>query len=424
MLKYISILLTGVLFSFYFFPFEFSFLPGINTKMGLAVVGLLIAAYRLIQERGFATPKNITKVVVFAVLVSLVGFISVILNNTPDYAYATYVVSMAVWLSGAFAICSIIKSVHGDVTVEVLTIYLSAVCVFQCFAALIIDSNVAVKNFVDTYIMQDQVMLTELERIYGIGASLDTAGVRFSICLILLAYYINNKKAELTTFQTIIAIVAYIIIAVVGNMFARTTIVGVVISLLYAFLTFRPQRVSSAFLRFARIALVIIACAIPLSIYLYNTNAQFYELSRFAFEGFFNLFEKGEWQIDSNERLKTMIVFPDNAKTWIIGDGYFTNPYYTDPYYVGYQPGGYYMGTDIGYCRFIFYFGLIGLTAFSLFFVIVAKECIKVLREYRGLIFFILLLGFVIWLKVATDIFLIFALLLCVGNIRQGVPQI
>lgn len=76
------------------------------------------------------------------------------------------------------------------------------------------------------------------------------------------------------------------------------------------------------------------------------------------------------------------------------------------------------MGTDIGYCRFIFYFGIIGLLAFSYFFIQVAKECIVSLKEYKLLILFILLLGFVIWLKVATDVFLVFALFLCVANMQ------
>ena len=77
------------------------------------------------------------------------------------------------------------------------------------------------------------------------------------------------------------------------------------------------------------------------------------------------------------------------------------------------------MGTDIGYLRFIFYFGLIGLIAFSIFFVTSAKVCVAKLPEYKLLILFILLLGFVIWLKVATDVFLVFALLLCVANLRD-----
>ena len=170
--------------------------------------------------------------------------------------------------------------------------------------------------------------------------------------------------------------------------------------------------------------MLILIVVIPLCKYLYENSPQFYQLSRFAFEGFFNLAETGEWEIDSNEKLKAMIVFPDNMKTWVIGDGYFENPYHTDPYYIGYQPGGYYMGTDIGYCRFIFYFGLVGLFAFSFFLTSVARECVVLLPKYKMLILFILLLGFVIWLKVATDIFLVLALFLCIGNMQDETPQL
>ena len=221
-----------------------------------------------------------------------------------------------------------------------------------------------------------------------------------------------------------LAVVAYMWVAVVGNMIARTTIVGVSLSLLYAILTFKPTNVSLSFFRVARSVLIILVVVIPLSKYLYGSNQQFHDLSRFAFEGFFSLAETGEWEIDSNEKLKTMIVFPDNAKTWIIGDGYFDNPYYTDPTYVGYQSGGYYMGTDIGYLRFIFYFGLIGLVAFSYFMISVAREGLSTLPNNKLLILYVLSLGFIIWLKVATDVFLVFALLICVGNMQDEIPQL
>ena len=56
-----------------------------------------------------------------------------------------------------------------------------------------------------------------------------------------------------------------------------------------------------------------------------------------------------------------MYVFPDNLKTWLIGDGYFSNPYNIDPYFTGRFVGGYYMSTDVGYLRFIFYSGLVGI---------------------------------------------------------------
>ena len=419
MLKYILTLITGIAVSFYYFPFEFSFLPGINTKMALAVLGLAIILIQWAKKKDTFVNKNVFAIIFASSIVSLIGFVAVVLNNTPDYAYATYTVSMAVWLSAAYAVCSILRYVHGSLTVENITAYLTFVCVFQCVMALIIDSNAAIKTFVDTYVLQDQVLLTELERIYGIGAYLDIAGVRFSACLILLTFVINKNKDMMSNWQMATGVVAYVVIAVVGNMIARTTIVGVCLSLMYAFLTFRPNRVSNSFFRLLKVGLVVLLVALPLSVYLYNNNSQFHELSRFAFEGFFNLFENGEWKVDSNEKLKTMIVYPDNVKTWIIGDGYFSNPYRTDPTYVGYQPGGYYMGTDIGYLRFIFYFGIVGLLAFAVFFIITARKCMTVLPEYKLLILFILFLGFVIWLKVATDVFIVFALLLCVGNLRD-----
>lgn len=414
---------TGIIVSFYYFPFEFSFLPGLNTKMGLAVVGILLAILNLMEKREVKFPRNLLTLEVLAVFVSLVALVSVIINNTSDYAYATYFVSMTVWISGAYAVCSLIKKVNNNLSVDNLTVYITCVCVAQCMLALIIDSSVSVKLIVDTYILQGQEFLTEVDRLYGVGASLDTAGVRFSACLIMVVYVINKNKSQMSSVLLFISIVAYVFIAVVGNMVARTTMVGVGLSLFYALLTFRPENVSRSFFRVLRVLLMTLVLVVPLCMYLYDTNLQFYQLIRFAFEGFFNWAEKGQWEIGSNEELKTMIVFPDNFKTWLIGDAYFFNAY-MDPYYLGESLTPYYMGTDIGYLRFIFYFGIIGLIVFSFFFVLTARECITMLPEFRLLILFILVLGFVIWLKVATDVFLVFALLLCVGNMQDETPQL
>lgn len=158
---------------------------------------------------------------------------------------------------------------------------------------------------------------------------------------------------------------------------------------------------------------------VPLSTYLYSNNEQFYKLFRFAFEGFFNYVEYGEWETASTDKLRTMYVFPDTLKTWIIGDGYFSNPHYSDPNYVGKTTKlGYYMGTDVGYLRFIFYFGMIGLLAFSAFMIYSAKICMKNLSPYKDLFVLLLLSNFVIWFKVSTDIFLVFALFICVANLQ------
>ena len=150
----------------------------------------------------------------------------------------------------------------------------------------------------------------------------------------------------------------------------------------------------------------------------YNNDSTIHANLRFAFEGFFSLVEKGEWDVASNNTLKGMIVWPDNLHTWILGDGYIVNPK-DDPYYVGEITGGYYKNTDIGYLRFIFYFGIIGLLSFTTFIVMSARACMVRLPKYSSMVLILLILGFVVWLKVSTDLFFIFALLLCVDIIQE-----
>ena len=165
--------------------------------------------------------------------------------------------------------------------------------------------------------------------------------------------------------------------------------------------------------------IAIILIAIPISVYFYNTNPGTMKLFRFAFEGFFNYFEKGEWYVASNDTLSTMVVFPETFKTWLIGDGYFSNPTNTDPYFIGQVTGGYYMGTDVGYLRFIFYCGVIGLIAFSVFIIRCAHYCTKDFSDCKLLFWSICLLNFIIWLKVSTDIFLVFALFLMINTVND-----
>lgn len=50
--------------------------------------------------------------------------------------------------------------------------------------------------------------------------------------------------------------------------------------------------------------------------------------------GFFNYFETGKFETNSTNMLSAGLIFPDNLKTWIIGDGYMASGA-NDPYYIG-----------------------------------------------------------------------------------------
>ena len=421
MIRFFIIFFTAVVTSLYYFPFELVALPGINTKMAMAVVGILVSIYRLAINRNTIIPKNVLVLSIMAGLVSLAGFFSVVYNNTTDLAYATYLISMWVWLSAALVVCTLIEKVHGKLNVPLVCHYLIAVSVGQCLMALLIDFNPAVKNVVDTYISQDQELLNEIDRLYGIGAWLDVAGTRFSACLIMIAFLMNIHKERLSVKQIWVYMISYAIIGVVGNMVARTTSVGIAISLLYLLVVFKPWEFSilKSSLGIWKHIVIAVLVLIPIVYVLYTTNDQFRQLFRFAFEALFNFIEKGEWETSSTNKLQTMYVFPESWKTWIIGDGYFSNPY-SDPNFVGKYIGGYYMGTDVGYLRFIFYSGLVGLIAFSAFIIYASYTCMINLQRYRVLFVLLLFSNFVIWLKVATDIFLVFALFICVANLQDN----
>lgn len=411
--KILSILLCTCCTSLFFFPFEFDALPGLNTKKILAVIGLLFLGYNLSRQKSGMIQKEIFLLFGCAALVSLIGLCSITLNNTPDYSYASYIMSMWVWLSAAYAVCSIVKMTHRKISFYHVTNYLIAVCVLQCFLALFIDSNESLKMIIDNYINQGEDFLnsSNVKRLYGIGASLDVAGSRFAVVLVLITYInLNSNQFSSRSYQPLY-LASFLIIAIVGNMIARTTTVGLILALCYWIINLNRQwHELKGNYKYIAYSIIVIALIIPITVYLYDNVPSIHKNLRFAFEGFFSLAETGEWSVASNDKLRTMYVFPDNLKTWIIGDGYFSSPRDIDPYFIKKIVGGYYMGTDVGYLRFIFYFGLSGLIAFSTLIYYAYRICAQKFPIYKNLFLLFLLINFIVWFKVATDIFLVFAL--------------
>lgn len=422
MFRMLSILGLIIATSCYIFPFEFKVLPGVNTKMAMAGLGLISLFFNLAKERNSIVNKQIFEISLIALLISLVGFFSMIYNNTNDTSYATYIVSMWVWLGGAYFVILLMRKIHGNVSIVIVGNYLIAACVMQCILAIMIDRIPVVFNTVNRYIGNFGVGgnvegFEDSGRLYGIGAAVDFAGIRFVAVLIMIACLvieINN-----TFFRKLVPlyIMAFIIITVVGNMMSRTTVIGTLFAILYWIYMTRMNHaiISKEMIRLWKFVLGFLIVLIPIIIVLYHTNDFVYHNIRFAFEGFFSMVEKGYWETNSNNILKNMYRFPESFKTWIIGDGYFDNPT-NDPYYIGYMWKGFYMGTDVGYLRFIFYFGLLGLLLIMGFMFKVVQINIKRFPRYKIMFMLLLVVNYIIWFKVSTDIFPILSLLLMVDS--------
>lgn len=410
------VLLT-ILTSFYLFPFEFTFLPGVNTKMAMAGFGVILLGIELARKRESLIDRDFFELSLWAAAVSLISFFAVVWNDTHDYTYATYLVSMWVWLAGAYVVVRAIRGLHGGVSVERVCNYLIVVCVAQCLIAYAMSQIPALKHFVDGFLGSTGFMGRTENRMYGIGASLDVAGSRFSVVLVMIVY-LMARIAETSRWKRLILYLgAFVIVTVIGNMMSRTTSVGAIVALCYLFWRSRiwTLHLTPGMRRIYGWFAVVLLVATSVFVYGYQTNPAFRSNLRFGFEGFFSLVEEGRWDVHSNEILKNMYVFPDNTKTWLIGDGYFENPNSAEPYYVGPNWGGYYMGTDVGYLRFIYYFGILGLAAFAIYMCKAARIGMERFPSARSLFLVILLLNYVVWFKVSSDLFLIFALFLCIG---------
>jgi hypothetical protein len=199
----------------------------------------------------------------------------------------------------------------------------------------------------------------------------------------------------------------FVFITVVGSMISRTTNIGALVAIGYMIHAtwILSTKIRLTNMRMWSIMISVVVLLVFFSVFLYNNVPAARSLFRFGFEGLISWLETGVWRTHSTDMLQTMWVFPETLQTWIIGDGYFVDPI---------RPGSYYMMTDIGYCRFIFYCGLTGLFTFSMFFVYIALACYKRFSEFKNLFLLLLLLEFIVWSKVSTDIFLVFALFMCI----------
>ncbi len=399
-------IVIGILTSFYLFPFSFTFIPQtINTKIMVGLLGGIMMTFNTVRQERLTITSGILGSIAFSFLFSLICFIATDINGTQDYAYASYIVSLSVWFFGAYGLSCIYRLTHGEVSFRLTTFYLAAVCAAQCIVALMIDNIPSVQIFIDSFAMQGQEFYDEVDRLYGIGAALDPAGVRFSVTLILITAVLNHdQETRNNTSYILFLLVTFFIITVVGNIISRTTILGVGCASIYFLLgsgIFRI-RITHDAIKLATWFVLFIISAVILSVYFYETNEAFHKYIRFAFEGFFNYVEQGEWRTDSTDKLnREMWVWPNDFKTWMIGSGLFD---------------GFAYSTDIGYCRFILYCGLIGFSVFAAFFVYLPMHFAKANPQYTFMFLLMMALSFMIWLKVATDIFQFYALFFCLDR--------
>ena len=397
--KAIGTIICALAVDFYLFPINsLGAYGGPNTKVVLAIVGTVLFLIGIFNEKKNTIPLQLIFATLIAFLFSTINYLSTEINATSDYGYSKFFVSFFTWTFSAYTVAELIRVVHREVNLRLITSYFLAVCLFQCVIALLIDNIPMVAYIVDNYLTTGYLFVKEGGRLYGIGASLDPAGVRFAVTLTMAAFVMTQDELVYGSSSSMRwFICSFLIISIIGNMISRTTLIGVVFGLIVIigsyFANDRNGKISLQ--PMINSFLAILAISILASILIYNVSAEARSLFRFGFEGFFSFFETGEWQTASTDVLQTMWIWPTDLQGWIIGYGIFED---------------WFFGTDIGYCRFVLYSGLCGLTIFSIFFIYQLLSLCKAIPNYRLLFILLLIIVFVVWIKVSTDIYYVVAL--------------
>ncbi|MBR1578494.1 MAG: hypothetical protein IJ653_07920 [Bacteroidales bacterium] len=405
----ITALLAIVVDAFYF-DVTLRIFPIANTKMMLAVIGLFAFVYHSIQNQKTHISRRVLISAILAITFSVWCYFSIVANGSYRDTFVDYYTSFATWLGGAYGVYAILKARYEKVNLSVLTYFLAIICVSQCIIALLIDNIPAVRNLVNAVFLQATDFYERGNRLYGIGCALDPAGVRFSVALVLIAHQLSiddvvRRDAKKSTFY----ILSFFFVTIIGSMISRTTIVGTGLGLAFIlFSNIRMRRggiISKIQVNSSLLLLFLLTGTVAISAILYNSSSTFHEDLRFGFEGFFNWIETGEFRTGSTDHLQTMWVWPTSQRGWIIGEG---------------RVGVFQTNSDIGYCNYIIYCGLIGLAIFSTYFMYNHLSLIGKYKDFTLTALLLVAITFIVWAKVMTDIFFIDALLFCIDGDEES----
>lgn len=210
---------------------------------------------------------------------------------------------------------------------------------------------------------------TLTHRLMGIGQAFWGAGINYGVDMLILAVLPDVKGSFIYKYKILYWTIAAVII-LAGILSARTFFISFIFVLLY--FIFMRKNILSMVINSYKYILII-----PLFFIFYQLletqigGLRFQEVESFTFEMYNNYEETGEFESGSTNMLGDMYnIFPTTTKTWLIGDGKFKN-----------EDGSYYMRTDIGYSRQIFFYGLIGLIPYWIIILLIYRVCV---RQYRN----------------------------------------
>lgn len=355
--KIISGLLLLILFFLVIYPQALA-VRGSSCVIVLGFVGLAVFFYNgLFYDETLNILKCYLPFVICCLLTgTLIGFY--------DPYLFSYSRSQIAWLFTAFLAVYFFFKLFPKGTLNLFLFFIIGAITIQCIMSILRYYVPAVDAFcasfeVTTELSELKKMQTEGARLIGFGIAYFGAGLICGFALILIIYILAKRKNNLL--YIILLSLAYVFIFYIGLFSARTTIVGVVSSLVLLILLmfFSKTTYKVQVYKFIAIGILFLSIGYTLA-YLY-----FSDFSDWAFELLNNYEDSGELRTDSSDGIKNMFVLPNDINIWLFGRGDM-----------------WFWGTDVGYSRLLFYVGLPGTLMFLLYPYFMLKKCVGIDKDF------------------------------------------
>lgn len=406
---FINKLFLQILVFVYVYNVFFIGLPfGLGSRQVLGLVGFFLLLKKICKnfylKEKILIKKNLIVILSLVFSLFFIALLSVTYNDTNDLTFIRYSFGLILSMLSAYFVLSAFKCFYGELSIQLISVYFLNAVFFQVLLSATMFFNPVLYDFMNSLQNIDGDVLEKLKavgelRIMGFGTAFFESGVINGYALMLIPTLLRSSKKS--TYSIFYATFIFLIISVVGMMMARTTIIGAVIALLLFFVPLRYNKIyfSKIIFRF-----FIFLFTIPVLIF-FGFNFLSNELknkitflTNYGFELFLNYIDGKGFSSSSTDEMKEMYVWPSSLKTYFIGDGYFIDPL---------DSAFYYMGSDIGYIRLLYYFGAFGLLSFVIINCYVLKIAFDITHNLMFKVFFVFSAMYLLVLnfKGFTDIF-------------------
>ncbi len=387
-----------------FYPTKLIFLP-VTLRVILSAMGMSLLVYRYVKDAVLGKPlwidRRFLMILPTLVLFTVFSAIALSYNGTRDPMYLYYFSTSFLMLSSGYLTVNVMSYFYREkLSFEIIAYYCILAVVCQLLFGLVSYLN---KPLVLPLLLKTdegllQLRSTDTGRFIGLGQYFMNLGVANGFGLLLIGILLKNAvQYGITVRLKSLLTFFFVLIAVLGNMQARTTTICALIVLAYLIFStvrFNFQSLCAGLGQIIITAFLLIGLLGFVVYYWGDQLSKYNDAINYGFELFMSAENGKGASTHSSDLLKWMLtIWPTSDKTWFIGDGwYFT------------ENGGYYMRTDVGYARLIFYFGIFGMMVFFIYQIIVTLISFRgITTKWKSIWFYVYLTILIINIKSCVD---------------------